>query len=169
MLSLVLRHQPEKINISLDKNGWADVDELITKMNENGNNLNFDLLEGVVTTNDKQRFSFNEDLTKIRASQGHSLDVDLALITTEPPVYLFHGTVEKFIAAIRETGLQKMNRQYVHLSKDKLTAEKVGSRRGKPLILTIAAGEMFSDGHSFFLSENGVWLCDVVPVKYIKF
>lgn len=168
MLSLVLRHQPEAIGIQLDNNGWTDVDELIKKMNGHGILLDFDLLEEVVVTNDKKRFSFNDDLTRIRANQGHSIEVDLALQATEPPDYLYHGTVERFIAPILQAGIQKMNRQHVHLSSDLATAEKVGSRRGKPIILTISAGEMFRAGHLFLLSENGVWLCNAVPVKYIK-
>jgi putative RNA 2'-phosphotransferase len=168
-LSLVLRHEPKKINIQLDENGWVDVDELIIKMNQHKMQLDFKLLEEVVVTNDKQRFSFNEDLTKIRANQGHSIEIDLALDSAEPPANLYHGTVEKFIESIRQTGLQKMSRQHVHLSKIIETAEKVGSRRGKPVILTIATGEMFRDGYLFYLSKNGVWLCNDVPAKYIKF
>lgn len=168
-LSLVLRHQPDKIGIQPDKNGWVNVDELISKINQQGTPLDFQTLEEVVITNDKQRFCFNDDLTKIRANQGHSISIDLALIPTEPPAYLYHGTVEKFIPSIRQQGLQKMSRQHVHLSADKITAEKVGSRRGKPIILTIAAGEMFMEEHSFYISDNGVWLCNQVPAKYIKF
>lgn len=164
-MSLVLRHRPEKIGLKLDENGWADVQELITKMN-----INLQELEYVVENNDKKRFAFNEDKTKIRANQGHSLKtVDLELKNIQPPNFLFHGTVGKFMSAIRDTGLLKMNRQHVHLSKDKETAIKVGSRRGKAIILSVRAGEMYEKGFEFYCSENGVWLTDHVPQKYIDF
>ena len=164
-MSLVLRHRPEKIGLKLDENGWADVQELITKMN-----INLQELEYVVENNDKKRFAFNEDKTKIRANQGHSLKtVDLELKNIQPPNFLFHGTVGKFMSAIRDTGLLKMNRQHVHLSKDKETAIKVGSRRGKAIILSVRAGEMYEKGFEFYCSENGVWLTDHVPSEYIDF
>jgi putative RNA 2'-phosphotransferase len=168
-LSLVLRHQPEEIGIYMDNNGWVHVDELILKSNEKGMAMDSVMLEEVVSTNDKQRFVFNEDHTKIRASQGHSVNVDLQLNAVQPPEYLYHGTVEKFLGDIMKDGLRKMQRTHVHLSTDIDTAAKVGSRRGKPIILTVHAGDMHSDGHIFYLSENVVWLCDHVPVKYIKF
>jgi putative RNA 2'-phosphotransferase len=168
-LSLILRHKPETIGIQLDENGWANVDELISKINANGKELDFESLENIVLTNDKQRFSFNDDLTMIRANQGHSIEVDLALEPALPPEKLYHGTVAKFLEAIKENGLQKMSRQHVHLSHDISTAQKVGSRRGKPVILTILANEMKEEGFTFFLSENGVWLCDHVPSKFILF
>ena len=164
-MSLVLRHRPEKIGLKLDENGWADVQELITKMN-----INLQELEYVVENNDKKRFAFNEDKTKIRANQGHSLKtVDLELKNIQPPNFLFHGTVGKFMSAIRDTGLLKMNRQHVHLSKDRETAIKVGSRRGKAIILSVRAGEMYEKGFEFYCSENGVWLTDHVPSEYIDF
>ena len=168
-LSLVLRHAPETIKLNLDKNGWANVDELISKCHQFGKEFNFEILEEVVETNDKKRFTFNEDLTKIRANQGHSIDVELNLNESEPSDFLYHGTVEKFIDLIKKDGLQKMSRQYVHLSKDIETATKVGSRRGKPFILKIDAPKMFQDGFIFYLSENNVWLIDEVPAKYISF
>ena len=168
-LSLVLRHKPEEINLQLDSNGWADTDELIEKLNHRGFNINFELLEEVVTANDKQRFSFNEDYSSIRANQGHSVDIDLALTTVKPPETLYHGTVAKFIDAIKTQGLQKMSRRHIHLSKHIETAKKVGARRGKPVILVIESGKMFGDGYAFYVSENGVWLTDQVPVKYIGF
>lgn len=168
-LSLILRHKPETIGIQLDENGWANVDELIEKINAQGIELDFESLENIVLTNDKKRFSFNDDLTMIRANQGHSIEVDLALEPALPPEKLYHGTVEKFLDGIRENGLQKMSRQHVHLSRDISTAQKVGSRRGKPVILTILANEMKEEGFTFFLSENGVWLCDHVPSKFILF
>ncbi|MDX6180765.1 RNA 2'-phosphotransferase [Flavobacterium sp. Fl-77] len=168
-LSLVLRHSPQTIGLKLDENGWADVEELIAKCSRNGNVLNKELLDYVVENNDKKRFAFNEDKTKIRASQGHSVTVELNLRIVEPLDYLYHGTVQASIDAIKEKGLQKMSRQHVHLSKDRETAIKVGSRRGVPQILTIKSGEMFRDGFTFYLSENNVWLTDEVPVKYIEF
>jgi len=168
-LSLVLRHKPEEINLKLDSNGWADTDELIEKLNHRGFNINFELLEEVVITNDKQRFSFNEDYSAIRANQGHSVDIDLALKPIKPPELLYHGTVAKFIDAIKTEGLQKMSRRHIHLSRDVDTAKKVGARRGKPVILFIDSGKMADDGYLFFVSENGVWLTDQVPVKYIAF
>lgn len=168
-LSLVLRHSPETIGLKLDANGWADVEELIAKCSTNGNSLNQELLDYVVENNDKKRFAFNEDKTKIRASQGHSISVELNLNETEPSEFLYHGTVEKFLENIKKEGLQKMSRQHVHLSKDKETAVKVGSRRGIAQILTVRSGEMFKDGFKFYLSENNVWLTDEVPAKYIEF
>ncbi|MEM0577221.1 RNA 2'-phosphotransferase [Flavobacterium polysaccharolyticum] len=169
-LSLVLRHSPETIELKLDENGWADVEELILKCNKKGNQnqMTEELLDYVVENNDKKRFVFNENKTKIRASQGHSIDVELNLKESEPKDFLYHGTVEKFIDSIKKEGLQKMSRQYVHLSKDKETAIKVGSRRGKPIVLKINAPKMFLDGYKFYLSENNVWLIDEVPTKYIE-
>jgi putative RNA 2'-phosphotransferase len=169
LLSYVLRHSPETIGLTLDKNGWADVAELIEKCNQHQRNVDRQLLEWVVENNDKQRFTFNENKTKIRASQGHSIEVDLKLQAKEPPPLLYHGTVEKFIPAIKETGLRKMSRQHVHLSADKETAIKVGGRRGKPVILVVQSGRMYEAGIPFFISENGVWLCDAVPVNHIDF
>lgn len=167
-LSLILRHSPETIHLKLDENGWADVEELITKLNKNQKALDFETLQYVVETNDKKRFAFNEDLTKIRANQGHSITIDLELQPQTPPDELYHGTVAKFMDAILKDGLQKMSRQHVHLSKDKETAIKVGSRRGVPQILKINANQMTKDGYVFYCSENGVWLTDEVPPKYIQ-
>ena len=168
-LSLILRHKPEAINLKLDNNGWANVDDLLKK-SKSKINLSFKELEFVVKTNNKKRFSFNEDKTKIRANQGHSLkNVDLELENTKPPQFLYHGTVNKFIESIKKIGLQKMNRQHVHLSKDIETANNVGSRRGKPVILSIQTLEMYNDGFEFYCSKNGVWLTDNIPVKYIEF
>jgi putative RNA 2'-phosphotransferase len=169
LLSLVLRHDPQVIGINLDLKGWADVDEIITKINENGTKVDFEILLKVVDENDKHRFSFNDDLTKIRANQGHSIDVDVELKTSIPPDVLFHGTVSKFLKTIENIGLQKMSRLHVHLSKDHETAAKVGNRRGKAIILTVDSKTMQEDGFEFYLSENNVWLCDNVPSKYINF
>jgi len=170
-LSLVLRHSPETIGLKLDENGWADVEELIEKCNNKGsqNQMTAELLDYVVKNNDKKRFTFNDDKTKIRASQGHSISVELDLKEAEPSEFLYHGTVEKFLESIKKEGLQKMSRQHVHLSKDRETAIKVGSRRGIAQILTIKSGEMHKDGFKFYISENNVWLTDEVPVKYIEF
>jgi len=168
-LSLILRHSPETIGLKLDENGWADVEELIAKCSQKASRLNTELLDYVVENNDKKRFAFNEDKTKIRASQGHSISVELDLAETEPLEYLYHGTVGKFMENIRKEGLKKIDRQHVHLSKDKETATKVGSRRGIPQILTVRSGAMYREGFKFYLSENNVWLTDEVPVKYIEF
>lgn len=171
-LSYVLRHSPETINLKLDENGWAIVDELIEKANKNRNEfhkeLDFEIISQIVETNDKKRFTFNEDLTKIRANQGHSISVDLELQPQIPPDELYHGTVAKFMDVILKDGLQKMSRQHVHLSKDKETAIKVGNRRGAAIILKINTSQMVKDGYLFYCSENGVWLTDEVPSKYIQ-
>ncbi len=168
-LSLILRHSPETINLQLDENGWADMATLLSKAAQAGHSFSFSMLEEVVATNDKQRFAFNSDKTKIRASQGHSIQVNLMLEPVEPPAFLYHGTVARFLQNIKTTGLQKMSRQHVHLSEQRSTAEKVGSRRGQPVILNIRSGDMHRDGFVFHLSENGVWLTDHVPVQYIDF
>ncbi len=166
-LSLILRHKPQTIGLQLDENGWADVDELMAKSAKHRQHFTKAELEIIVAQNDKQRFAFNETHTKIRANQGHSIEVALNLAAKQPPEYLYHGTVAKFIAAIQQTGLQKMSRQHVHLSADRNTAHKVGNRRGRPVILNIRSGAMHQDGFVFYLSENGVWLTDAVPVNYI--
>ncbi len=168
-LSLILRHKPETIGLQLDENGWANVEELIQKINATGQSIDHELLNSIVVTNDKQRFAFNEDKTLIRASQGHSIEVELQLKETQPPAFLYHGTVDKYITAIKAEGLKKMSRQHVHLSSSKETATLVGSRRGKPVILIIDAPKMCEDGHLFYLSENNVWLTDCVPAQYIQF
>lgn len=163
-LSLVLRHKPEKIGIQLDPHGWAKVSEILMNMN-----LTMEDLEHIVDTDSKQRYSFNDDKTLIRANQGHSIPIDLELKAIEPPETLYHGTVGKFLDSIRREGLRRQNRQYVHLSKDVETALAVGRRRGSPVVLRIASGRMYKDGFAFFLSENGVWLTDEVPSSYIRF
>lgn len=168
-LSLVLRHQPEKIGLNLDEQGWADVAELIRLANQDGHQLTPELLQRVVSENDKQRFAFDDDGLKIRASQGHSVEVDLDLPSTEPPAILYHGTASRFLDSIRATGLNSASRQHVHLSRDETTATKVGARHGRPVILIVRAAEMFAAGHQFFRSANGVWLTEVVPVQYLEF
>ena len=167
-MSLVLRHQPEEIGLQLDENGWADVEKLIQRMNTKGMNVDSEIINEVVETSDKKRFAFNEDKTLIRASQGHSINIDLALLPQEPPEFLYHGTAEKNVDSILNEGIQKMKRQHVHLSKDKATAVNVGSRHGNPYVLTINSGEMHKDGVLFYLSANGVWLTDFVEAKYIS-
>ena len=167
-LSLVLRHKPEVIGINLDENGWVKVDELISKMNDYGKKIDKKTLAMVVANNDKKRFSFNSNKTKIRASQGHSINIDLAYQASKPPEILYHGTGQKSVSSIMATGINKRNRQHVHLSSDTITATKVGQRHGKVTILEIAAQEMFADGYEFYLSDNKVWLSDFVPTKYIK-
>lgn len=166
-MSLVLRHRPEQIGLQLDEEGWADVNELVEKLNASGAGLTHELLDTVVTTNDKKRFAFNSDKTRIRASQGHSVDIDLALEPIVPPAVLYHGTAENNRSSILSSGIQKGERQHVHLSHEKETAVKVGSRHGKPIVLTIDAATMHTDGHLFYLSANGVWLTEFVDPKYI--
>ncbi len=168
-LSYVLRHNPDKLGITLDANGWTSVKTMLEKINVGNYSLSMETLEEVVTTNNKKRFAFNEDKTMIRASQGHSVNIDLALQPKEPPSYLYHGTVEKFITSIQEKGLIKGTRQHVHLSADKETAVNVGSRRGKPIILTVRSGEMHAQNHAFYQSDNGVWLTEKVPMEFIEF
>jgi putative RNA 2'-phosphotransferase len=167
-LSLILRHEPQKIDLILDQSGWAEIEELLNKSARKGISFSIDELEEIVSTNDKQRFSFNHDKTMIRANQGHSINIDLKLKPTVPPEYLYHGTAEKFVASILREGIKKMSRQHVHLSKDKDTATKVGSRHGRPTILTILSGKMYEDGIEFFISDNGVWLTEYVDTKYIS-
>jgi putative RNA 2'-phosphotransferase len=162
-LSLVLRHKPEEIGLVLDENGWVSVDELIQKIND----IDIDLLNEIVETNDKKRFAFNDDKTKIRASQGHSIEIDLDLGPSIPPDVLYHGTATRFVESILKVGLTKQQRQHVHLSEKLETATAVGARHGKPVILIVDAKQMQEDGFLFYQSENNVWLTDNVEVKYI--
>ncbi|WP_262150072.1 RNA 2'-phosphotransferase [Chryseobacterium foetidum] len=166
-LSYVLRHHPELIGLNLDENGWANVDELIAKSTNDTQGFTFEELNEIVETNDKKRFVFNEDKTRIRANQGHSIGIDLNLKPQQPPEFLYHGTAQANVDSILENGIEKKSRQHVHLSSDKETANKVGMRHGKPVILTIKTKEMSEDGILFYLSENGVWLTDFVDQKYI--
>jgi putative RNA 2'-phosphotransferase len=168
-MSLVLRHRPEEIGLVLDGQGWASIDELIEKAGRHGVALTHELIARVAETSDKQRFAIDATGQRIRANQGHSVDVDLGLAPTEPPLILFHGTGETSVAAIRAEGLKAGQRQHAHLSPDEDTAIKVGSRHGRPVVLRIAAGRMHKQGHAFFLSTNGVWLTDSVPVQFIEF
>ena len=167
-LSLVLRHRPEKFGLRLDGEGWVEIDELLAAASRSGRKLTRLLLERVVRENDKQRFAISVDGQRIRANQGHSVAVDLGLQPVEPPGFLYHGTVEKFLDSIRASGLVRGTRQYVHLSPDLETARKVGQRRGRPVILVVESGRMWRDGHLFFRSENGVWLTEHVLAEYLR-
>ena len=165
-MSLILRHKPETIGISLDEHGWANVEDLITGIAKD-NEFNMEILEEIVRRDEKQRYSFNEDKTLIRANQGHSIPVDVELEEWVPPEILWHGTGEKYVESIDREGLISKSRLYVHLSKDEDTAIKVGSRHGKPVIYNVKAKQMYDDGYKFYLSVNGVWLTKEVPVKYL--
>jgi len=168
-LSLVLRHQPEHIGLTLDGQGWADIAHLIAQANAAGVVLTEELLAELVATSDKQRFAIDPSGTRIRANQGHSINVDLKLGPQVPPAQLFHGTATRFAAAIRSEGLVAGARQHVHLSADRDTARKVGARHGTPLILTVDTAAMQRDGKVFYLSANQVWLTDAVDAVYIGF
>lgn len=165
-LSLVLRHKPEAAGIELDGHGWADVEKLLDGVRRTGRRGYMDTLERIVRENNKQRYSFNGDGTKIRANQGHSVQVDVELREAEPPPYLYHGTATRFLPAIRREGIRKMSRQHVHLSGDFGTAMAVGKRHGAPVVITIDAAAMARDGAAFYRSENGVWLCEYVEPRY---
>ena len=165
-VSLILRHKPETIGIQLDEHGWANVDGLIAGISKT-RKFNREMLEEIVRTDNKQRFTFNEDKTKIRANQGHSVPVDVELPAAIPPETLWHGTGEKYVASIDQQGLIPKGRLYVHLSSDAATATKVGSRHGKPVLYIVKTKDMYDDGYSFFLSKNGAWLTKEVPVKYL--
>ena len=166
-ISLILRHKPETIGITLDEHGWANVDELIAGISKT-EDFDMDMLEEIVRTDEKQRYSFSADHTKIRANQGHSIPVDVELEKLEPPKYLYHGTGEKYKESIDKLGLIPKSRLYVHLSPDIETAIKVGSRHGKPVVYRVLAGDMYNDGFDFFKSVNGVWLTKEVPTKYLE-
>lgn len=166
-ISLILRHKPETSGITLDEHGWANVDELIEGISKT-HEINREILEEIVHTDNKQRYSFNEDKTLIRANQGHSIPVDVELEEVEPPKYLYHGTGEKYRESIDAEGLKPKSRLYVHLSEDIETATKVGSRHGKPVVYRVFAGWMHINGFRFYRSVNGVWLTKDVPTKYIK-
>jgi len=167
-LSLILRHQPQTIDLQLDKAGWANVNELLEKMNQTGRKINIEGLKEIVETNDKQRFSFSEDYSQIRANQGHSIKIELGYEAKEPPQFLYHGTATRNKAAILEQGIDKRNRHHVHLSSEKETAIKVGSRHGKPFLFVVLAQQMHKNGLAFFQSENGVWLTEHVPPQYLS-
>jgi putative RNA 2'-phosphotransferase len=166
-LSKHLRHQPERIGLTLEEGGWVRVDDLLAACAANQMRISRAQLEEVVAQNDKKRFSFDETGTKIRANQGHSVEVDLMLEPVTPPDVLYHGTGHRSVDAIRAEGLKKMNRHHVHLSPDVETATRVGARHGRPVIFTIEAKAMYDAGFLFYRSENGVWLVDDVPASYL--
>ncbi len=166
-ISLILRHKPEVIGITLDEHGWASVPELIAGVNRT-HPLDMAGLEWIVAEDEKQRYSFNDDKTLIRANQGHSIPVDVELEEKIPPDILYHGTGEKFAASIDAQGLIPKSRLYVHLSQDVETATKVGARHGRPVVYEVAGGRMNRAGFAFFLSANGVWLTQSVPPDYLR-
>ena len=166
-LSLVLRHKPDTIGISLDEHGWANVSELIESISKT-RPFDMEMLEKIVQTDNKQRYSFNEDKTLIRANQGHSIPVDVELERVTPPDILWHGTAEKYVHSIEQEGLLPKSRLYVHLSADMATARIVGARHGKVVIFQINAKQMYEAGYEFFRSVNGVWLTKKVPLNYLN-
>jgi putative RNA 2'-phosphotransferase len=168
-LSLILRHEPERVGLKLGDGGWVRVEELLKAVNGHGTALTVDQLKHVVETSEKKRFAFSEDGMRIRASQGHSVEVDLQYPPQTPPEILYHGTATRFLEGIRQNGLQKMERHDVHLSVETKVTVQVGSRHGKPALLTIRAGEMHRAGFVFRCSTNGVWLVDHVPPQFIEF
>ena len=168
-LSLILRHKPEKAGLSLDDSGWCSVDELLRGCAAGGYRISREELDIVVAENDKKRFEFSDDGARIRASQGHSIEVDLKYMPKQPPAELYHGTAIRFLDSIKKLGLIKGSRQQVHLSSDLETAFKVGARHGKPLVIRVDAKGMHTSGIPFYLTPNGVWLVDAVPPEYLSF
>ena len=168
-LSLVLRHDPSAIGIRLDEAGWFDVDVLLNALRLRQPNFTREVLDVLVATNEKKRFAFSEDGKRIRASQGHSIGVDLGLQPVAPPEELYHGTAGRNLESIRASGLTRGTRDHVHLSPDTETAIRVGMRHGKPVVLVIHAAEMAASRHALFLSENGVWLTEAVPPEFIDY
>ena len=166
-ISLILRHKPETAGITLDEHGWANVEELIAGIRET-RSFDMEMLEEIVQTDSKQRYSFNEDKTLIRANQGHSILVDVGLPAAIPPEYLYHGTERKYVESIDKAGLISKSRLYVHLSGDRKTAFQVGRRHGKSVVYRISAQKMQEDGYTFYRSVNGVWLIKEVPARYLE-
>ncbi|MGW2030870.1 RNA 2'-phosphotransferase [Streptomyces spinosus] len=165
-LSRHLRHQPERIGLTPDPGGWVEIATLIDAAAAHGFPFTREELDHVVAANDKRRFAVEDG--RIRASQGHSIEVDLGLPPVVPPPYLYHGTVARHLEAIRAQGLRPMNRHAVHLSADRETATRVGARRGRPVVLSVDSGAMHRDGHVFHISANGVWLTATVPARYLR-
>ena len=165
-VALILRHKPEVIGIALDEHGWANVEDLIAGISKT-HPIDMETLERIVREDEKQRYSFNEDKTLIRANQGHSIPVDVELAEVQPPEILYHGTGVKYVPSIDAQGLLPKSRLYVHLSEDIETAVKVGQRHGKPFVYLIRSGLMYRDGYRFYRSMNGVWLTKAVPVSYL--
>lgn len=180
VLSKVLRHEPDLIGLRLDASGWTAIDELLTKLNRAIRSesapkrlrtlpaVTLESLLEVVRSNDKQRFVISEDSSRIRAVQGHSVEVELRHPVQVPPSVLFHGTAAKNWAVISREGLLRRSRHAVHLSTDTATAIRVGARHGRPIVLQVAAAEMHRSGHAFSVADNGVWLVDSVPPKYLS-
>lgn len=168
-LSRVLRHAPESVGLRLDEAGWTEVDALLEAARRAGVPLDRPTLERVVAENDKRRFALSADGTRIRASQGHSVPVELGLAPAAPPDVLFHGTADRNLASIRAHGLRPGRRTHVHLSSDEATAVAVGRRHGRPVVQRVLAGRMHAAGHAFYRSDNGVWLTDAVPAHHIEF
>ena len=168
-LSLILRHEPERVGLQLGEAGWVAVDDLLNAVNQHGTPLTRDQLNHIVATSDKRRLAFSEDGQRIRASQGHSVEIDLQYAPQQPPEILYHGTATRFLDAIRKDGLQKMARHDVHLSAETKMTLQVGGRHGKPVLLKIRAGEMHRAGFVFRCSANNVWLVDHVPPQFIEF
>ncbi|MGW6354904.1 RNA 2'-phosphotransferase [Streptomyces sp. NPDC055092] len=166
-LSKHLRHQPERIGLTLDEGGWVEIGTLLAAAAAHGFPITRTELDHVVAANDKRRFAIEG--SRIRASQGHTVDVDLGLPPATPPAYLYHGTVAAALDSIRAEGLRPMSRHDVHLSPDRETATRVGARRGRPVVLSVDAGAMHRDGHTFRVSANGVWLTEAVPPRYLRF
>lgn len=167
-LSYILRHAPDEVGLTLGDGGWVLIDDLLSGFHEKGWGMNRHELEQVVETNDKKRFTISADGLRIRAAQGHSVTIKSDLSAIKPPDHLFHGTAKRFVDAIMTEGLRPMSRQHVHLSLDRVTAEKVGQRHGKPIVLDIASGKMAAAGFEFFCADNGVWLTDLVPPEFLS-
>ena len=167
-MSLVLRHQPQRIGLGLDGAGWADIDDLLARAATAGRAITRDQLNEVVATSDKRRFALSDDGTRIRANQGHSIDVDLGLAPLQPLAFLFHGTASRFVESIMATGLERRSRHHVHLTSNPATGEAVGRRYGQPVVLRIASGAMAAQGHVFLRSANDVWLVEAVPPNFIS-
>lgn len=168
-MSLVLRHEPQRIGIALDPAGWVSVEELLAGMRGAGHGITVEQLREIVRSSDKQRFALSEDGQRIRANQGHSVEVELGYTPQVPPEWLWHGTADRFLESIRAKGLIKGSRHHVHLSADERTAAAVGVRHGRLALLRVAAGRMHESGHAFFLSTNGVWLVEHVPPEFLMF
>ncbi len=168
MISKHLRHQPEALGLRLEPGGWVQIDDLLRGLGKKGFSLSRADLEQVVRDNDKQRFSIDDTGLQIRANQGHSTDVDLQLEPSEPPAVLYHGTNDDAVASILTTGLQRMTRHHVHLSPDLETARRVGMRKGRVVIFEVDAAAMRLDDIAFYRSDNGVWLVDEVPARFIR-
>jgi putative RNA 2'-phosphotransferase len=166
-MALILRHKPYVAGVTLDENGWTDIYDLMEKINNSGRDIDCKLLNDIVATDGKGRYLFNDDKTKIRANQGHSINVDVQFKEATPPNILYHGTAERFLESIKAKGILSMNRCYVQLSQDVDTAFNVGSRHGKAIVLVVDTAKMVEDGYKFWLSENNVWQSNTIPWKYV--